>query len=204
MKKSVLAAALLLATGAASAAPITTLEITGGDFAMAGAGGTLNPAAFASMSVDGATFDGSAPTATGSEASYAPTSIVTFAFGFFGPVATYTAASDGVNGGFTPVTGDLTGSDLTLDLNSWTAYWNGTSFNQGASGVTATVDATGNFTASWTALVVGGAFNGQIGSWTITGTTDAPTTVIPVPAAVWLFGSGLIGLAGVARRKKAA
>ena len=29
--------------------------------------------------------------------------------------------------------------------------------------------------------------------------TPAP---VPVPAAVWLFGSGLIGLAGVARRKK--
>ena len=27
--------------------------------------------------------------------------------------------------------------------------------------------------------------------------------VIPVPAAVWLFGSGLIGLIGIARRKKA-
>ena len=28
-------------------------------------------------------------------------------------------------------------------------------------------------------------------------------TVIPIPAAVWLFGSGLIGLIGVARTKKA-
>ncbi|NOQ89498.1 MAG: VPLPA-CTERM sorting domain-containing protein, partial [Gammaproteobacteria bacterium] len=27
--------------------------------------------------------------------------------------------------------------------------------------------------------------------------------VVPVPAAVWLFGSGLIGLIGFARRKKA-
>ena len=27
-------------------------------------------------------------------------------------------------------------------------------------------------------------------------------TVVPVPAAVWLFGSGLIGLIGIARRKK--
>ena len=27
-------------------------------------------------------------------------------------------------------------------------------------------------------------------------------TVVPVPAAVWLFGSGLIGLVGLARRKK--
>ena len=28
-------------------------------------------------------------------------------------------------------------------------------------------------------------------------------TIVPVPVAVWLFGSGLIGLVGVARRKKA-
>ena len=28
-------------------------------------------------------------------------------------------------------------------------------------------------------------------------------TIVPVPAAVWLFGSGLLGLIGVARRKKA-
>lgn len=34
-------------------------------------------------------------------------------------------------------------------------------------------------------------------------TIDVTPTVVPVPAAVWLFGSGLIGLAGLARRKKA-
>jgi len=32
---------------------------------------------------------------------------------------------------------------------------------------------------------------------------DATPTVVPIPAAVWLFGSGLIGLLGFARRKKA-
>ena len=37
-------------------------------------------------------------------------------------------------------------------------------------------------------------------SLTVTGYTPA---AIPVPAAVWLFGSGLLGLVGVARRKKA-
>ena len=28
--------------------------------------------------------------------------------------------------------------------------------------------------------------------------------VVPIPAAVWLFGSGLLGLIGISRRKKAA
>jgi hypothetical protein len=38
-----------------------------------------------------------------------------------------------------------------------------------------------------------------------TGTVSwAQFTVVPVPAAVWLFGSGLLGLIGIARRKKAA
>jgi len=31
--------------------------------------------------------------------------------------------------------------------------------------------------------------------------TSIDVTAVPVPAAVWLFGSGLLGLAGIARRK---
>ena len=30
---------------------------------------------------------------------------------------------------------------------------------------------------------------------------DPPPPAVPVPAAVWLFGSGLLGMVGVARRK---
>jgi hypothetical protein len=33
---------------------------------------------------------------------------------------------------------------------------------------------------------------------------SADVSAVPVPAAVWLFGSGLVGLIGIARRKKAA
>ena len=39
--------------------------------------------------------------------------------------------------------------------------------------------------------------NGVTGVFTF----DATPTVVPVPAAAWLFGSGLIGLVAVARRK---
>jgi len=40
-------------------------------------------------------------------------------------------------------------------------------------------------------------FDGLYGEWR----TNIEITAVPVPAAVWLFGSGLIGLVGVARRK---
>jgi hypothetical protein len=33
--------------------------------------------------------------------------------------------------------------------------------------------------------------------------TDADVSSVPSPAALWLFGSGLLGLIGVARRKSA-
>ena len=36
----------------------------------------------------------------------------------------------------------------------------------------------------------------------IGGVDNWSVTVVPIPAAVWLFGSGLIGLIGIARRKK--
>jgi hypothetical protein len=40
----------------------------------------------------------------------------------------------------------------------------------------------------------------MFGEWN----TVATITPVPVPAAVWLFGSGLIGIAGFARQRKAA
>ena len=45
------------------------------------------------------------------------------------------------------------------------------------------------------------AFNGWTLQWDVVGTFNAP---VPVPAAVWLFSSGLLGLIGIARGRKAA
>jgi len=45
----------------------------------------------------------------------------------------------------------------------------------------------------------GGSFDGFQANWRLEGTMS---TAVPVPAAVWLFGSGLVGLVGVARRQR--
>jgi hypothetical protein len=45
-----------------------------------------------------------------------------------------------------------------------------------------------------------------LGTWLLTSTgqlTYSAPSAVPVPAAVWLFGSGLVGLVGIARRKRA-
>ena len=59
---------------------------------------------------------------------------------------------------------------------------------------------------SLTAKRAPGMENGPFGGFNAAFNLTAPGLVnpIPVPAAVWLFGSGLLGLVGVARRRKAA
>ena len=44
---------------------------------------------------------------------------------------------------------------------------------------------------------------GQNAHWVIEGVAHTGSSAVPVPAAGWLMGSGLLGLAGIARRKKA-
>jgi len=58
------------------------------------------------------------------------------------------------------------------------------------------------FTAQW--VIEGCASTvGNVGSACGAGGTTPTTNPVPVPAAAWLFGSGLVGLVGVARRRKA-
>ena len=56
-----------------------------------------------------------------------------------------------------------------------------------------------------TGMPAGGPFADFNANFNLNGITPAEgPAVIPVPAAVWLLGSGLVGLVGVARRRKAA
>lgn len=59
-------------------------------------------------------------------------------------------------------------------------------------------------TGDVTGIIVFELLDGQFNH--ISGFIDSfgQATAVPIPAAVWLFGSGLLGLVGTARRKKAA
>lgn len=216
MNKLNLTLALLFTPTISLAAPINSLNISGGDFSLSGSTSInpLTPGAFSNLTIGG--YDGSAPINN----DFGSTSVATADFETFGPIGIYTSSSDDVSTGFAPVSGDVTNGVLTLDLSSWTVWWNGTNFNQGSSSslgaaercyvtinttkcstaiIVDTFDElTGEFSAHWDALALGGATNGELYNWNITGTVSA----VPVPAAVWLFGSGLIALAGLAKRKK--
>lgn len=51
-------------------------------------------------------------------------------------------------------------------------------------------------------LTIGDSYTADSAVPSFVGTYSVETAVVPVPAAVWLFGSGLLGLIGIARRRK--
>ena len=101
-------------------------------------------------------------------------------------------------------------TDGSVDMTGWTVFWGATpgDINMGT-GAAATVACTSgtmtcavgeSFTLDYLAVVPSGDFTDVAYQLHLEGVVGA----VPVPAAVWLFGSGLLGLVGVARRRKAA
>lgn len=87
---------------------------------------------------------------------------------------------------------DVTVGDVMTYQMDMRGTINGTAFDPGVSGTNLM-----NFDALIAASHAPG-FDGLI----LTSEAGASTSPIPIPAAAWLFGSGLLGLVGVARRKK--
>ena len=93
---------------------------------------------------------------------------------------------------------------LSVDLSSWEVMWNGSAFEQGPrpSNLGGFVPAVGTYdlathaySLTWLSQIKGGPFNGVNAYWHLDG------TVVPLPASVWLLGSGLLGLVSMGRRK---
>ena len=140
-----------------------------------------------------------------------PVSIVMDASGFFGAVGGGLTTSQVVSG-----TGSLAATDgfsfnfgkfnYTLPLGPIPMAT--TTFNTTDIG-TVIVGSNPSGTLPFTDDGIGGSpmkagpFPGFNANFDITDLTITSVTPVPVPAAVWLFGSGLLGLVGVARRKKA-
>lgn len=195
MTKIAAAAALAMASTAAMAVPVaaTSMHALTGSFNLGGSPGTPGSWSFSGAATE---LIGAQNTTFGSS------------FTFFGnPVNVFVGDGTYAPYGGTAVVGgnpisamvDATAGTITVDLSSWTAYWNGTNFNQGSAAATGTYNAgTGTFNIAWSSTVVGGPFNGQTGNWSLQGNVAA------VPEAstygMMLAGLGLVGFA-VRRRK---
>ena len=206
MKKTMLAAALALAAGAAQAAPVV---VTGATFQMydpTGAPMAPDNNVTLTYDMDAMTwgvasttgFFGLTWTASGGTL-FTPGS---YNVGINGDGADELASSasapladgDGVYS-FTVPAGSIGGN---IDF-AWGATSGIDVFMVWSSDGLSSLDVDGDGTPG--ARMVDGPFPGFSANFT---GSSGPVGEVPVPAAVWLLGSGLMGLVGVARRRKAA
>ncbi|HHH43479.1 MAG TPA: VPLPA-CTERM sorting domain-containing protein [Gammaproteobacteria bacterium] len=119
-------------------------------------------------------------------------------FEFFGNTGMHQTTS--------PIT-DLTGSGSTrvLDFSGWSWLWDGTENIPlvATSPTTIVCDTSScsdgsNYTIDGAFHINGAAFTSVSYVLHLEGTVSS----VPIPASAWLFGSGLAGLAGVARRRR--
>jgi len=93
---------------------------------------------------------------------------------------------------------------VTLDFSGWSVTWNGIADIALGSGGIATMSCGNTCEVGDTYVLDYAASNPEPSFGEESYKLHLEGTVVPVPAAVWLFGSGLLGLVGVARRKSKA
>jgi hypothetical protein len=99
------------------------------------------------------------------------------------------------------------GSGGVVDLSGWNVTWNGIAsiplVQQSASIVcsTASCSTTSTYTLDGAFHVNGAGFTTVPYTLHLEGEVMHGDDFVPIPAAAWLFGSGLVGLMGIARRK---
>jgi hypothetical protein len=200
--KSLLAVSVLAAAGAANAASVATFDVTVSGTISGALSGTLNGTGTATLDDGGA---------------YTQNAVI---HSVIGP-----GLSDVNLDSTTIYSGTLTGNSLawttgTNLINSCTIVTPGQPLNTvtcaGAQpGVTkpSTVDQNpivfGITSVGDVTTITGTSFDSvnnitQATTFTLTATSVPGAPAVPVPAAAWLFGSGLLGLAGTARRRRAA
>ncbi|VAW54702.1 hypothetical protein MNBD_GAMMA06-552 [hydrothermal vent metagenome] len=142
---------------------------------------------------------GGAFTATGTDLSDVTDISLSTVFGVDGTGDTddVTFFSTGLGGSTESLTLALTGTNF-LTIEGWSFELTSLNVVDQNSGLL-TLDGTG--------ILTGIDFDPTDAIWTFSASSlngysmSIATTVVPVPAAVWLFGSGLLGLVGIARRK---
>lgn len=133
-------------------------------------------------------------------------------FGFLAPTTGSAAATAY---GAATISGDTDGNgNFTINFPVLEAQWSGGIFtigktSNGLGGTGTDLNCTavaGNFSCQGSVIIDGAddtlGFAGQEVQFDLVGNMPV-VSAVPVPAAVWLFGSGLLGLVGVARRKNA-
>jgi hypothetical protein len=172
-----------------------------------------NPASGDGWELEGGQYNGAGLSSTNSNskaagaAKYAYTSLIGANQGSF-VLANLESFENGINqdivsGGLMSLTGTNT-SAASISAAAIQKYGNvvGDSLEALGGNVDTLYAFTGNgTTGALQSYIQGTATLGTDGTLTITGNNAPPP--VPLPAAVWLFGSGLMGLVGVSRRRKA-
>ncbi|WP_297527135.1 VPLPA-CTERM sorting domain-containing protein [Thiohalobacter sp.] len=138
---------------------------------------------------------------TGSAATIATDASATYAGlaqgSFLGNPLDFYFAQTGVDGGSHPLP-SLDFANGTADFGGLYGNFNGEEFYMGGTATLTQVSAT-----SWDVFLTSEQASGPFGGTTVGFSMTVavtPEAFVPLPAAVWLFGSGLVGLMGLARR----